>query len=121
MKIITNNPLVQEILKDRYIVEYINCNYLEVLTKCRDYIHVGYKLLTHPLSGSIKPNETPYKSIAIKNNSNLDIESLSLIEKSIDTSLKFNNNFETPSWNQRTLKDFQIVDLDIIENAIKNK
>lgn len=121
MKIITNNPQVLQKFGDKQTVEYINCDYLEILTKCRDYIHSGYKLLTHPLSGSVKPNETPYKSIVVKNDSNLDIDSLLLIEKSIETVLKFNNNFKTPNWTKKILQDFQIIDLDILENAINDK
>ncbi|OPJ55781.1 GrdX family protein [Alkalithermobacter paradoxus] len=121
MIILTNNPLVKEKLSEKVIVQYIDCDYISLLTKCRDYIHKGFKILTHPLSGSIKPNETPYKSIAIKEGSQLDMDSLLLIEKSIDTANKFNNNFKTPDWNQTILDDFQVVDLDLIKNAIEKR
>ncbi|WP_072890773.1 GrdX family protein [Tepidibacter formicigenes] len=120
MKIITNNPLIRQELKDKFTIEYINCDYMGILIKCRDYIHKNYKLLTHPLSGSVKPNETPYKSIALGEGDSLDVEALMLIEKSIDTANKFNNNFKTPNWNEKILKDFQIIDYDLLNNAIQN-
>ncbi|KXZ39302.1 hypothetical protein SAMN05661008_00979 [Alkalithermobacter thermoalcaliphilus JW-YL-7 = DSM 7308] len=119
MILLTNNPLVKDTFEGKIKVEFLDCNYISVLTKCRDYIHKGFKILTHPLSGSIKPNETPYKSILIENIGKLDIDSLLIIEKSIETTNKFNRNFKTPNWSEKILKDFQIVDLDLIKNAIE--
>lgn len=63
--ILTNNPLVQEKLGTDYTVQYEEISYEDVLRKVRDYIHGGHELLTHPLSGSVKPNETPYKSVML--------------------------------------------------------
>ncbi|SHH28776.1 GrdX family protein [Tepidibacter thalassicus] len=120
MKIITNNPLVLKWFKEKFTVEYIECDYMGILIKCRDYIHKNYKLLTHPLSGSVKPNETPYKSILLIENDILDLDSLLLIEKAIDTTKKFNNNFKTPNWNENILNDFQIIDFDLLNNAVQN-
>ena len=59
--VITNNPLVFEKLKDEHKVIYKEISYEEILKEARDRIHDGHRLLTHPLSGSVKPNETPYK------------------------------------------------------------
>ena len=64
-KIVTNNPLVKETLENEYHIEFVECSYEEILRKVRNYIYEGYELLTHPLSGSVKPNETPYKSIMV--------------------------------------------------------
>lgn len=123
--IITNNPLVKEELenelKHELVVEYYNVDYLEILKIVRDKVHIGYKLLTHPLSGSVKPNETPYKSILIsKYKGNLDYDSLSIIEGSIQTTLKFLKNMKTPLYNEKISKDFQIIDKTLITNAINN-
>ena len=61
--IITNNTLVKEKLGENYHVEYEDLSYEDTLRKVRDRVYLGHKLLTHPLSGSVKPNETPYKSV----------------------------------------------------------
>lgn len=55
MIIITNNSNVKEFFEplSRYDVEFIEGGYGDVLYKTRDYVHKNYKLLTHPLSGSI--------------------------------------------------------------------
>jgi hypothetical protein len=54
-------------------------------------IHKGAKLITHPLMGSIKPNETPFRSIIVSEGegTSLDIESLVIIESSIASAEKF--------------------------------
>lgn len=123
--LISNNPLVKsdlnKSLEYAIDIEYYDIDYLEILKKVRDKIHIGHKLLTHPLSGSIKPNETPYKSIVISSSkSNLDNNSLSIIEGSISTTVKFLNDMKTPLWSDEILKDFQIIDFTLIKNAILN-
>lgn len=118
--IVTNNILVSEKYKDNREVVYLeDMDYLSLLYYIRDRIHEGHKLLTHPLSGSIKPNETPYKSIIItKEKYNLDEEGLIILEESILTAKKFLNNKNTPDWTQRVLDDFMTIDLSLMENVI---
>lgn len=62
--IITNNPLVKEKLGEDYHVVYEELSYEDTLKKVQKMIF-RYRLLTHPLSGSVKPNETPYKSVML--------------------------------------------------------
>ncbi len=120
--LITNNKYVYEKLGDQLDIVYDeNFSYMAVLELVRDKIHEGHKLLTHPLSGSIKPNETPYKSIIIsKEKSGLDEDSLKIIEDSILTTRKFLNNELTPNWTETSRDDFREIDLSLIENVIKN-
>ena len=82
--IITNNTLVKEKFGADYQVEYADLSFEDTLKKVRDKIYLGHKLLTHPLSGSVKPNETPYKSVMIsKEPGKLDEESMEIIENAI--------------------------------------
>lgn len=92
---------------------------MDILELVRNKIHEGHKLLTHPLSGSIKPNETPFKSIIIsKEKSNLDMDGLIIIEDSILAARKFLNDKKTPPWTERVLNDFRVIDLSLMENVI---
>jgi len=118
--IITNNPYVYEKYKDEMEMIYKkDFDYLEVLRFVRDKIHEGHELLTHPLSGSIKPNETPYKTIMIGNEKKeLDENGIRIIEESIATTKKFMTNKPTPDWVERVLDDFRVIDLSLIENVI---
>ena len=61
--IVTNNPLVLKEMEHRYSIIYKETTFDGILEQIRDLIHKGYRLLTHPLSGSVKPGETPYKSV----------------------------------------------------------
>ena len=87
------------------------------MIKTRDKIHEGYELLTHPLSSSVKPNETPYKSIIISDvKGNLNYDSLVLIENSIITFDKFKKlNFKL---SDKVIEDFKLVDLTVLESAL---
>jgi hypothetical protein len=117
VKIITNNPLVYSLYSEDYDLDYQVISYEGILKKTRDYVHKGHELLTHPLSGSVKPNETPFKTLFISSKSkDLNLESLSIIEKSIETSEKFVQNQK--KYPADIEKDFMEIDLSLIENVI---
>lgn len=91
-----------------------------ILYKARDYIHLYYKLLTHPIVSSIKPYETPYKSIALSNNNGeLDLESLELIENSIALT---NNFLDKPrrKLTETIDEDFKLIDYKLVSGAIES-
>jgi len=118
--IISNNKLVKERISSHVEVMLIEGTLLQTLEQARDFIHRGYILLTHPLSGSIKPNQTPYKSIALeKRYGPVDLDSLGIIEQSIARTKSLLADKPTPDWPERCLEDFRIIDLDLIKNAIK--
>lgn len=118
--LVTNNSYVYDKYKDR--MEFIfkeDFNYIQILEFVRDKIHEGHSLLTHPLSGSVKPNETPYKTIMIsKKKGSLDESGLSILEESILTARKFVTIKNTPNWTENVLEDFKVIDLSLIENVI---
>ena len=124
MLIITNNPDVRDKFSDKRGIEirFIEGSYRDVLVAARDLIHTGSKLLTHPLMGSLKPNETPYRSVALDVfEGQMDTDSLLLIEKSIATFDKFaavvrpDRGINTP---ERMLADFRLIDLSLISSAL---
>ena len=123
MIILTNNPDVIEKLKDRNVL-WVDGTYRDVLIKARDLVHQGHRLLTHPLMGSLKPNETPYRSIAVSSGrGTLDMDSLLLIENAVETFDKFaqvtrpDRGVNTP---ERMLADFRMIDLSLISNALED-
>ena len=120
---ITNNPLVVEKLKSKASIKFDfqeEWTNLEVLEKVRDYIHKGYRLETHPMAGSVKPNQNPYKSVLIlddKCDSEEFMEYIMVIENGIASFKKFLAQRELPKWEERLLEDFRVVDLSLIESA----
>ncbi len=115
--IVTNNPKVLSELGATHAVAYEVGSFADVLVRVRDLVHKGHKLLTHPLSGSIKPGETPYKSILVSDEAGtLDLESLQLVENAILTAAKFG-----PKYGQLSAsvdRDFQLLDCTLIKGAL---
>ena len=117
MLVITNNPMARDALSKQDIceVQYAPVSYRQVLCMVRDAIHQGHRLLTHPLSGSVKPGETPYKSVAVSRAQGLlELPSLSLIENSITTCDKF--PIREKSKDPSLQADFQTIDLTLIQS-----
>ena len=110
--------MVHNKFKEDYQVDYQKeADDMQVLRTARDYIHTGHVLLTHPLAGSIKPNETPYKSIMLtKDKQELNLQSVQIIEESIQVCEKFSSNIK--DYPQEVFTDFQHIDCSLIENAI---
>ena len=119
MKLLTNNPKFLNYEKKIIEVDYRETDYLEILKTARDYIHKNFELLTHPMYGSIKPNETLYRSIVLKEGEKLDINSVTLISDAVETFIKFNKNRKTPEWNETVKEDFSVIDYDLVNNAIE--
>jgi hypothetical protein len=112
--VVTNNPLVIKKLVG-YEVDYHQTCYLGVLVKVRDRVHLGHALLTHPLAGSVKPNDTPYRSVVMSREAGSLIESaLSIIEDSIETYKKFSKRSDKGVYSESVLMDFQYIDYDLI-------
>lgn len=115
--ILTNNPLIVEKLGQEYTVEYEDISYEDTLKKVRDYIYKGHELLTHPLSGSVKPNETPYKSVMVSEKvKGLNQEAVKIIEQAIHSCGKF--EFKSDKYAEDVYDDFQYIDYTLISSAL---
>jgi len=117
--LITNNPMVYEKLGNNIETEYLeNGSFMDVLFCVRDKIHKGHELLTHPLSGSVKPGETPYKSVIVsmasKENDMPDTDSLKIIENSIALAEEQIKGRKKVKISEKLSNDFQLVDLALI-------
>jgi hypothetical protein len=118
--VISNNKLVKEKLSTEFEIVFVEDTLLNTMERARALVHEGYILLTHPLSGSIKPNETPYKSIALeKRNGPVDLDSLMIVEQSIARTRSLLDDRNTPDWPENCLEDFRAIDFDLIKNALK--
>jgi len=94
---------------------------LDILYTVRNKIHAGHGLLSHPLSGSVKPGQTPYKSVMItKDQQALDPEALKIIENSIEIAENQINRNRAQAGDipEKLLEDFQLVDLDLITSGM---
>lgn len=117
--IVTNNPMVRERYSQQYDLKYEETSFVGVLKQVRDLVHRGYRLLTHPLSGSIKPNETPYKSVLLEESTGkIDEFSVRVIEEAVLTCDKFSQ--KKYPYKKDVTRDFQFVDLTLFESGLES-
>lgn len=115
--VLTNNPLVRERLAHEAEVAFVSGGIGDVFERAARYVADGHRLLTHPLSGSVKPGETPYKSMLLsaKAARDMDVASARLISHAIAACEKFVDR--SGSYSEQILHDLQLVDLSLIEGA----
>ena len=115
---ITNNSLVPQGVTSGYKVEFLDVSYMRILEIVRDRVHLGHEILTHPLAGSVKPGETPFRTVVIgERRDMLDHKSLQLIEESIATYKKLNSGKKERVYTDKVLDDFRLIDYDLIFNG----
>ena len=113
MLLVTNNEKVREKFGSLCTLQYVEGGHVDVLIHVRDLVHQGHKLLTHPLAGSVKPNETPFRSVA------LDLESLELIEAALNVCRQFPPRFHRGEDAPADMReDFAEIDFRLIDGAI---
>ncbi len=124
--LITNNSLVVDKLNSENLSESTyklvydeGYSFIDVLKKTRDFIHQGHVLLTHPISGSVKPYETPFKSVAISLvQGELDNTSLEIIENAIQITETFLRDYRQREFSDKIYDDFRLIDYSLIKSGI---
>ncbi|MGI6507780.1 MAG: GrdX family protein [Saccharofermentanales bacterium] len=117
-QIVTNNPMVADVFGERCRVVFLEQGSdRDVIETVRDLVHQHYRVLTAPLAGSVKPWETPYRSVMVSTSkgSAIDETSLELVEFALMVIRQSKERLETtkPSIDS----DFQTIDLSLIESA----
>ena len=116
-RIVTNNPLVRDCLCDWYEIDYREVSFREILVIVRDMVHVGHQLYTHPIAGSVKPNETPYKSIVVdKAPGKFSVDEANLMSNALITFDKFKPL--NVKYSDYHLQDFQLIDYTLLCGAL---
>lgn len=114
--VVSNNPSASLVEGDRFI----DGDLLQVMRTARDLVHQGHLLISHPLAGSVKPNETPFKSIVLSRASKgrVDFDSLSVMEGSLRTAIRMLQEKSLPLYPDRILQDFQLIDRELLDYAL---
>ena len=117
--IVTNNPLVRDKYEDCYKIEFFDITIKEIMQKVRDLCGEGHELLTHPLSGSVKPGETPYKSVLVASKKGrTDSSGYLMAQRAMDACDKFSSMHK--DWSPGVLDDFKLVDYTLISSGIES-
>ena len=91
--LVTNNDRVYRKYKDDMEVVLLG-SYRDVLIKVRDLVYDRHILLTHPQASSLKPNQTPFRSVMVYPKGEEDnTKDIMLIEKCIETFEQWQETF----------------------------
>ena len=103
--------------------EYYDVDVLKLFQMVAGETAKGYRLLSHPLTSSVRPDITPYKTVFLsKSRGSVDAESQILIEQAIAYAEKLYEIREIPiyqRWDDKAKNDFQLIDLSITERALE--
>ena len=117
--IVTNNSKVADKFASMATIVFVG-TYEEVLLKVRDLVYDKHILLTHPQAGSLKPNQTLFRSVIVYPKGDRDnIDSIMMIDKCIQVFSEWQQINPSPtSYSEKVEDDFRTIDLSIIENVV---
>ncbi|HHY92887.1 MAG TPA: hypothetical protein GX511_06060 [Firmicutes bacterium] len=117
---VTNNPAVKSKYPHLNLL-WVEGGVEEVFLRARDLVHRGYRLLTHPLSSSLKPGRIPYKTVVLTATPQaaVDLTSLELMAAAAEALRKTRAASALPI-PERVAADYALVDLSIFESALES-
>ena len=117
--LVTNNDRVYEKYREDMEVLLLD-SYRDVLLKVRDLVYDRHILLTHPQASSLKPNQTPYRSVIVYPGSGEDaMKAILLIEKCLEVYRRWQEIAPSPaSYPKKVEDDFKTIDLSIVQNVM---
>ncbi len=114
--ILSNNPLA--LAKYPALSRGVDAGVEGVYLAGRDAVHLGAVLINHPLAGSVKPNESPYRSLVLSARKGpVEERSLELIEGALAVLKKLGK--KERSYPEKVLEDFRVIDLDLLDSAVQ--
>ncbi|MEN6567051.1 MAG: GrdX family protein [Veillonellales bacterium] len=125
--IVTNNPLVRDLINTRNLTRQYSLCWISgcteaVLAKTCSLCHKSYLLITHPLTGSIKPNQTPYKTIVLEKSADgtSDYQSIWIAESSFHKAMSLLQSRPRPPITESILGDFAVIDLSFFTSYLES-
>ena len=97
---------------------------LDVLVRSRDLVHQGYRLLTHPLCGNLRPYQQPFRSVLIQldpqaDPATVDPWSLELIENALSVYRSCQDRMLLPgSLSIESEDDCALLDLELMSKSL---
>ena len=99
---------------------YADETLMATMTKARDLVHKGHRLLTSPLAGNFRPDQMPYKSVLLSADAgDVDAGSLMIIEHWFAKYNQCMKNAAPPQWDEKTRENCKMIDLSLVERALR--
>lgn len=116
--IISNNPLIDELGCPSIQVEG---SIEQVLQKALEMTLVGYRLLSHPLSGSVKPAVNPYKSVLISAfPDNVDYREVEIVQSCLEKVQDMRRQARSVNWGRTVDADLKFLDCELVKSGIQS-
>lgn len=119
--LVTNNPLLRNAVPS---CDFIDGNPLAVLLRSRDYVHLGWILLSHPLYGNLRPHQHPYRSILLERpdgepRPTLDLQSLEYVENALGVySAEKERILSDKGMPEGVRDDFAVIDAELMKESL---
>lgn len=119
--LVTNNPLLRNAVPS---CDFIDGNLLAVLLRSRDYVHLGWILLSHPLYGNLRPHQHPYRSILLERPDGeprpaLDLQSLEYVENALGVySAEKERILSDKGMPEGVRDDFAVIDAELMKESL---
>ena len=116
LTLITNNSNLSSHVRAS---ELINGSSLDVLVYVRGLVHLGSRILTHPLCGNLRPNHQPFRSVLVDRlKGSADLESLTLIEEAVHVyeSCKL---LKPDEFDEQTRTDYAYIDSELMRESLE--
>ena len=117
--IISNNVDIEDLVPSAFSLFLLPGGSAEdVLTAARDRIHLGAKLLAHPMAGRLRPNETPYRTVILEETEGpLDLSSFEIIEYCLAEEKKYANSRK--KYDEPLLPDLRFINCEILKSILE--
>lgn len=124
--IITNNPMVKAnqlsaSVFNNHKLFWVEGKTEDVLKVVRNHCHRQHQLITHPLTGSIKPNQTPYKTVIVEPTDNraVDHQSVIMAETSLAKAHDLLKLKPRPNLAESVNHDFAMIDYSLFQSYLE--
>jgi len=117
--LVTNNDLVEKL---GYPVVKVEGEIDKVLMKVLDLILAGHRLLSHPLSGSVKPSINPYKTVMISSTQNdqVDYREVEIVQTCLEKVRDMRKRRSLIQWGKNIDADLKFLDGELVNSGIQS-
>ena len=117
--IISNNVDIEDLVPSAFSLFLLpGASAEDVLTAARDRIHLGAKLLAHPMAGRLRPSETPYRTVVLEEAEGpLDLSSFEIIEYCLAEEKKYADSRK--KYDEPLLPDLRFINCEILKSILE--
>lgn len=116
--LVTNNELVGDL---GYPLIKVEGSIEQVLQKVLEMTLQGHRLLSHPLSGSVKPAINPYKSVLISTElEKINYQEVEMVQTCLEKVMAMRKQRILVTWGTQVDADLKFLDCELMKSGIQS-